>query len=263
VENLIRPTLLQRKAEQKAQELADKAFTLAKSNKSFDQIAADLKISVQETPLFQQGAAIPLIGNSQEFSSKVFGLKEKEVGSPVRVPNGFALAQLVEIKAPYVPVLDEVRAKVEDSLKAAKAADLAKVKAQEFATKAKPGGGIDQLAKSYSVEVKTSEEFTRNGNLQDLGSSSPFDGFAFSSEVGSISQPIQVGQRQVVAQLKEKHPVNPEEFAKAKDGLRQSLLAPKKDKLFQSYLDSVRETMTKAGSIKIDEAEFATLTRRM
>ena len=103
VENLIRPTLLQRKAEQKAQELADKAFTLAKSNKSFDQIAAELKISVQETPLFQQGAAIPLIGNSPEFSSKVFGLKEKEVGSPIRIPNGFALAQLVEIKAPYVP----------------------------------------------------------------------------------------------------------------------------------------------------------------
>ncbi|HEX2521364.1 MAG TPA: peptidyl-prolyl cis-trans isomerase, partial [Terriglobia bacterium] len=263
VENLIRPTLLQRKAEQKAQELADRAFTLAKSNKSFDQIAAELKISVQETPLFQQGGAIPLIGNSQEFSSKVFGLKEKEVGSPVRVPNGFALAQLVEIKAPYVPPLEEVRERVEDSLKAAKAAELTKVKAQEFAAKAKTVGGIDQLAKSYSVEVKTSEEFTRNGNLQDLGSSSPFDGFAFSSEVGSISQPIQVGQRQVVAQLKEKHPVNLEEFAKAKDGLRQSLLAPKKDRMFQSYLDSVRETMTKAGSIKIDEAEFATLTRRM
>ena len=137
VENLIRPTLLQRKAEQKAQELADKAFTLAKSNKSFEQIAAELKISVQETPLFQQGGAIPLIGNSPEFSSKVFGLKEKEVGSPIRIPNGFALAQLVEIKAPYVPGLEEVRAKVEDALKASKAAELAKVKAQEFAEKAK------------------------------------------------------------------------------------------------------------------------------
>ena len=263
VENLIRPTLLQRKAEQKAQELADKAFTLTKSNKSFDQIATELKISVQETPLLQQGGAIPLIGNSPEFSSKVFGLKEKEVGSPVRIPNGFALAQLAEVKAPYVPAIDEVRPKVEEALKASKAAELAKVKAQEFAEKAKAAGGLDKLATSYSVEVKTSEEFTRNGNLQDLGSSSPFDSFAFSSEVGTISQPIQVGQRQVVAQLKEKHPVNPDEFAKAKDGLRQSLLTPKKDKKFQTYLDSVRETMTKAGSIKIDEAEFATLTRRM
>ena len=263
VENLIRPTLLQRKAEQKAQELADKAFTLTKNKKSLDQIAAELKISVQETSLFQQGGSIPLIGNSPEFSSKVFGLKEKEVGSPTRVPNGFALPQLVEIKAPYVPGLDEVRAKVEDALKASKAAELAKTKAQEFAEKARMAGELEKLAKNYSVEVKTSEEFTRNGNLQDLGSSSPFDSFAFTSAVGSISQPIQVGQRQVVAQLKEKKAVNPEEFAKAKGNLRQSLLTPKKDKMFQTYLDSVRETMTKAGSIKIDEAEFATLTRRM
>jgi peptidyl-prolyl cis-trans isomerase D len=263
VENLIRPTLLQRKAEQKAQELADKAFTLTKNKKSFEQVAAELKISVQETPLFQQGGSIPLIGNSPDFSSKVFGLKEKEVGSPTRVPNGFALPQLVEIKAPYVPGLDEVRAKVEDALKASKAAEFAKAKAQEFAEKAKTAGGLEKLATNYSVEVKTSEEFTRNGNLQDLGSSSPFDSFAFASEVGSISQPIQVGQRHVVAQLKEKKGVNPEEFAKAKDSLRQSLLTPKKDKMFQTYLESVRETMTKAGSIKIDEAEFATLTRRM
>ena len=263
VENLIRPTLLQRKAEQRAQELADKAFTLAKSNKSFEQIASELKIGIQETPLFQQGGSIPLIGNSPEFSSKVFGLKEKEVGSPTRIPNGFALPQIVEIKAPYVPGLDEVRAKVEDALKASKAAELAKAMAQEFSDKAKTAGGLEQPAKSYSVEVKTSEEFTRNGSLQDLGSSSPFDAFAFSSEVGSISQPIQVGQRHVVAQLKEKKAVNPEEFSKTKDNLRQSLLTPKKDKMFQTYLDSVRETMTKAGSIKIDEAEFATLSRRM
>jgi peptidyl-prolyl cis-trans isomerase D len=263
VENLIRPTLLQRKAEQKAQELADKAFTLGKNNKSFEQIASELKIGIQETPLFQQGGLIPLIGNSPEFSSKVFGLKEKEVGSPTRIPNGFALPQLVEIKVPYVPGLDEVRAKVEDALKASKGAELAKAKAQEFSDKAKTAGGLENIAKSYSVEVKASEEFTRNGSLQDLGSSSPFDAFAFSSQVGSISQPIQVGQRHVVTQLKEKKAVNPEEFAKAKDNLRQSLLTPKKDKMFQAYLDSVRETMTKAGSIKIDEAEFATLSRRM
>jgi len=263
VESLIRPSLLQRKAEQKAQELADKAFTLARNKKSFEQIALELKIGIRETPLFQQGGSIPVIGNSQEFSSKVFGLKVNDVGAPTRVPNGFALPQLLEIKAPYVPGLEEVRAKVEDALKASKAAELAKAKAQEFANRAKVAGGLEKLAKSYSVEVKTTEEFTRNGTLQDLGSSSPFDAFAFSSEVGNVSQPIEVGQRHVVAQLKEKKSVNPEEYAQTKDSLRQSLLTPKKDRMFQAYLDSVRETMTKAGSIKIDEAEFATLTRRM
>ncbi|MBM3802756.1 MAG: hypothetical protein FJW26_10680 [Acidimicrobiia bacterium] len=263
VENLIRPTLLQRKAEQKAQDLADKSFSLFKNKKSLEQIASELKLIIQETPLFQQGGSIPPIGNSPEFASKVFALKEKEVGSPIRIPNGFALPQLMEVKPPYVPGLEEVRAKVEETLKASKAADLARSKAQEFAEKAKAAGGLEKVAKNYSVEVKTSEEFTRNGTLQDLGSSSPFDVFAFSSNVGAISPPIQVGQRHVVAQVKERKAVDPEEFAKAKESLRQSLLAPKKENSFQAYLNSVRETMSKAGSIKIDEAQFATLSQRM
>lgn len=263
VENLIRPTLLQRKAEQIAQDIADKAFTLSRNNKTFDQIAAELKLTVQETPLFAQGSPIPLIGNHQEFSTKVFSLKDKEVGSPVRIPNGFAVPQLIEVKAPYVPGLAEIRAKVEEAVRASRASDLAKNKAQELADKVKAGGKFEALAIPYPVEVKTSEEFTRNGNLQDLGSSSPFDAFAFSSQVGAVSPPIQVGQRHVVAQLKEKKSVDPAEFAKAKDSLRQSLLTPKKERIFQAYVDSVRERMTKSGKIKIDEAEFASLSRRM
>jgi hypothetical protein len=78
-----------------------------------------------------------------------------------------------------------------------------------------------------------------------------------------VSQPIQVGQKYVVAQLNERSQINPEEFAKAKDDLRRSLLTPKKDRVFQSYIDSVRDKMAKAGKIKIDEAEFANISRRI
>jgi peptidyl-prolyl cis-trans isomerase D len=262
VEGLIRPTLLQRKADQMAQELADKAFTLTRNNKTLDQAAAELKLASEETPLFSPGAPIPGIGNSQEFSSKVFALKPQEIGSPVRVPNGFAVPQLTEVKAPYIPPLAEVRPKIEDALKSSKALELAKAKAQEFVEKAK-SAKFEALAKSSALEVKSSQEFARNGNLPDLGSSSPFDEFAFSSAPGSISQPIQVGQKYVVAQLKEKKPVNPDEFAKAKEGLRESLLNPKKERIFEAYVGAVRERMTRSGKIKIDEAEFTSISRRL
>jgi peptidyl-prolyl cis-trans isomerase D len=262
VENLIRPTLVQRRAEQLAQDLADKAFSMTKNNRTFEQIAAELKLAVQETPLFQQGASIPGIGNSQEFSSKIFGLKEKEIGSPTRIPNGFAIPQVAEIKAPYIPELAEVRAKVEDALRAEKAADLVKLKAQEFADKAK-SGKFETLAKAYAVEVKASEEFTRNGNLAGLGSSSPLDSFAFSAELGAVSPPIEVGQKVVVAQLKERKSIDANELASARESLRQSLLAPKRDRVFQSFVESVKERMNKAGKIRINEAEFAAISRRL
>jgi len=260
-ENLIRPTLVQKKAEQMAQDLADKAFNAAKS-KSLEQTASELKLPIEETPFFQQGASVPGIGTSADFSTRVFGLKTNEVGAPVHIPNGFAIPQLKEIKAAYVPELPEVRSKVQEAFRTSKAEEIARSKAQEFSDKAKTGK-FDALAKSYSVETKTTEEFARNGNLKDLGSTSPFESFAFSAEPQAVSQPIQIGQKFIVAQAQDRKVSAVDDFSKAREGLRQSLLAPKKDRIFQSYLDGVKDKMTKAGKVKVNEAEFAALSRRL
>ena len=263
VSALIRPTLQQRKAEQLAQELADKAFNLTKNNMTLDQTAAELKLKTGETPLFLQGAVVPVIGNSQEFSSKVFSLKPNEISSPVRIPSGFAICQLNGTKQPYVPGLEEVRGKVENALKTAKAADMAKTRAQEFANKSKGLGSFESLAKDYQVSEKVSDEFARNGNIKGLGSSSPFDSFAFSANPGDVNQPVQIGQNFAVIKLVERKPLDMSEFVKTKENLRLNLVAPKKDKVFEAYTAAVKEKMTKTGKIKIDEAQFAAISRRM
>lgn len=263
VSSLIRPTLQQRKADQAALELADKAYNLVKIKKTLHELTIELKLKTEETPFFVQGAAIPVIGNSQEFSSKVFSLKPDEISSPVRIPSGFALCQLTEVKQPYIPELSEVRSKVEEAAKNAKALEITKAKAQEFANKAKESGNFESLAKEYSVSIKTSDDFARNGTVKDLGSSSPFDSFAFSANPGEVNQPLQLGQKYVVMKLKERKPVDLNEFAKSKESLRQSLLGSKKDKVFQAYIESVKERMTKAGKIKIDEVQFAAISRRI
>jgi peptidyl-prolyl cis-trans isomerase D len=259
----IRPTLLQKKADQAAQELADKAYSRIRNNQTFEQVSKDLNLPIKGTEFFSQGATISGIGNSQELSSKVFEMKLKETGSPVRVPNGFVIPRLLEKKAPYLPELTEVRSKVEQDFKASKAVEIAKSKAQEFANKIKGGGNFESLAKKYGISPKTSEDFTRNSNIPDLGSSAPLDSFAFSANPGDGSAPIQIGQKQVVVQLKEKIPIKSEDFVKSKDTLRDSLLAQKRDQVFQAYLDEVKGKMMKAGKIKVNETLFADISRRM
>ncbi|MFN8009536.1 MAG: peptidyl-prolyl cis-trans isomerase [Terriglobia bacterium] len=263
VASLIRPTLQQRKAEQAAQEIADKAYSLTRNNKSLDQVAVELKLKTEETPFFVQGATVPVIGNSQDFSSKVFALKPNEVGSPVRIPSGFAICQLSGTKAPSIPPIEEVHGKIESALKTEKAAEIAKTKAQEFSNKAKGSGGFEALAKEFAVTPKVSDEFARGGNVKELGSISPFEGFAFSANPGEINQPVQLGQKYVVIKLLEKKPVDMNEFPKMKEQLRQTLIGPKKDKIFQAYTESVNEKMRQSGKIKIDEAQFAAITRRI
>ncbi len=259
---LIKPSLQQRKAEQAAQEVADKAFSRLKNNQSFEQSAKELGLSIQETPLFSQGASIPGIGNSPELSSKVFGLKTKELGSPVRVPSGVVVPQVVEVQAPRLPAMAEVRAKLEQDYRTLKAADVAKATAQEFASQLKSGANLEKLAKTNGVSVKTSEDFTRNGTIADLGASAPIESFAFSAKVGEISQPVQIGQKYIVLQLNAKTPINPQDFAKAKEGLRGSLLGQRKEQVFQAYLDGIRNGMQKAGKIRVNDALLAEISRR-
>jgi parvulin-like peptidyl-prolyl isomerase len=156
----------------------------------------------------------------------------------------------------------EVRTKLEQDYKAFKAADVAKARAQEFAGQAKAGADFDKVAKTYGVSVKTSEDFSRNGNIAGLGPSAPIETFAFSANAGDVSQPVQIGQKYVVLRLESKTPINPQEFAKAVEGLRESLLNQRKEQLFQAYLDGIRDRMQKDGKIKINDTLLAEISRK-
>jgi peptidyl-prolyl cis-trans isomerase D len=263
VVNVIRPSLLQRKADQAAQDLGDKAYARIRNNQALDQVAVELKLAIENSGFFTASGAIPAIGNSPDFSAKAFSLKPKEIASPVRVPIGYAIMQLEDIRPPHIPDFAEVRANVEKDYRSVKAVDLAKNKAQEFASRVQAGGNLEVLAKEFKLTMKTSDSFSRKGNIPDLGSSEPIDSFAFSAPPGVVSQPIQIGQKLVVVQLKEKTPINPEEFAKAKEGLRESLLSQKRGEVYAAYLEQVKNNMLKAGKIKVNETLFTDVSRRL
>ncbi len=263
VANLIRPTLQQRKADQMAQDLADKAFSRTRTNASFEGIARELKIEVIDTPLFAQGSDVPVIGNTPDFSNKLFALKANEIGSPVRIPGGYVIPKLSGTKAPYVPELNEVRAKVEQDYKAKKSVEVARNKAQELVAKVKSGAAFEAAVKAMGGAVKTSDPITRNGNIQDLGATSAIDSFAFSANGGEVSPVFAMGQKQAVFQMKEKFPIKPEDFAKEKENLRETLAGQRKDQVFQAYLDEVKNRMIKAGKLKVNQKAFDDISRRL
>ncbi|HVN80862.1 MAG TPA: peptidyl-prolyl cis-trans isomerase [Terriglobia bacterium] len=263
VVNIIRNSLLQRKAEQAAQDLSDRVYARIKNNQTLDQVSVEFKLPIQDTGFFSAGSPVPALGSSQDFSNRVFSLKPKEIAAPVRIPSGFGIPQLEEVKAPRIPDFAEVRARVEEDYRSTKAVDLARSKAQEVASRAKAGTSLEALAKELKLTMKTSDAFPRKGNIPDLGSSEPIDGFAFSAQPGDISQPIPMGQKHLVVRLKEKTPVNPEEYAKARDGVREMLLSQRRDQVYSAYLEQVKNDMLTSGRIKVNETLFADLSRRL
>ena len=256
VESLIKASITSEKAEVAARDLADKAYRQTRNERSFDEIAKELNLVTETSPLFSPGAAIPGIGNAPDLSTRVFSMTEGGISAPQRVPNGFVLARLVQVKPSEVPELEEVRRRVEQDLTAEKSDALAQSKAEELVEKVQSGRKLSSVARRARLEVKLSDPFSRNGTIPDLGASTPLDEFAFSAKEGEVSEPIQVGRRLVVAVLTERQDVDPEKFAAEKEGIRNRLLTQKRQNVFDAFLQGARTRMQEKGDILVNQSSL-------
>ncbi len=256
VEGLIRSSITSEKAEEAARDLADKAFRQTRNERSFEEIATELDLVSETSPLFSPGAAIPGIGNAPDLSTKVFSMSEASISAPQRVPNGFVLARLVQVKPSGVPELEEVRRRVEQDLITKKSNVMAQSKAEDLVKNVKAGRKLSSAARRARIEVKLSDPFSRNGSIPDLGASTPLDDFAFSAKEGEVSEPIQVGRRLVVAVLTERQDIDPEKFAAEKEEIRNRLVTRKRQTVFDAFLEGARTRMQDQGDILVNQARL-------
>ena len=256
VEGLIRSSITSEKAEEAARDLADKAFRQTRNERSFEEIAKELDLVSETSPLFSPGAAIPGIGNAPDLSTKVFSMSEASISAPQRVPNGFVLARLVQVKPSGVPELEEVRRRVEQDLITKKSNVMAQSKAEDLVKNVKAGRKLSSAARRARIEVKLSDPFSRNGSIPDLGASTPLDDFAFSAKEGEVSEPIQVGRRLVVAVLTERQDIDPEKFAAEKEEIRNRLVTRKRQTVFDAFLEGARTRMQDQGDILVNQARL-------
>ena len=263
VESLIKSSITSERAEAAARDLADKAYRQTRDERSFDEIAEELNLVTETSPFFSPGAPIPGIGNAPDLSTRVFSMSEGAVSAPQRVPNGFVLARLVEVKPSEVPELEEVRRRVEQDLNAKKSDALAQSKAEDLIEKVKAGRKLSSAARRARIEVKLSDPFSRNGSIPDLGASTPLDEFAFSAKEGEVSEPIQVGRRLVVAVLTERQDIDPEKFAAEKEEIRDRLLTSKRQTVFDAFLEGARTRMQEQKKILVNQSRLDEISAQL
>ncbi len=256
VEGLIRSSITSEKAEAAARDLADKAYRQTRNERSFEEISKELDLVSETSPLFSPGAAIPGIGNAPDLSTRVFSMSEGAISAPQRVPNGFVLARLVQVKPSGVPELEEVRGRVDQDVLTQKTNAVAQSKAEDLVKNVKAGRKLSSAARRARIEVKLSDPFSRNGSIPDLGASTPLDEFAFSAKEGEVSEPIQVGRRLVVAVLTERQDIDPEKFAVEKEEIRNRLVTRKRQTVFDAFLEGARTRMQDRGDILVNQARL-------
>ncbi|MEW6127005.1 MAG: SurA N-terminal domain-containing protein [Acidobacteriota bacterium] len=252
-----------RKGYSKGVEIADEALAKYKETKNASAVADEINkkygagvATVKETPLFVKGESIADLGAYSDVDTALFDMKNPgDISERLNVNNGFAVAEFIEKRDAHDPAFEEVKAKVEDKYRQAKARELALTDARKIAQAATPDA---MKAAGDAVKATTDERagMTANdsiGAVVNEGQREP----VYKLKAGEVvKDPIKIddGDRYVVvAAVSRKDPDMGEAFQKERRGIEDKLLQSKRSDMFQAYLDGLKKQLTDAGKIVIYE----------
>jgi peptidyl-prolyl cis-trans isomerase D len=243
VRQQITDQLAYERAQAQAADLAQKLEKQIAKPADLDRVAKAQGLTVQESGFFARDEPILGLGPSPEAAARAFEMKPGDVAGPVRTSRGFAFETLVSKQDPYVPKLDEVKARVKDEVIKQKARDLSRQKAADIAAKLKTAPDFEKAAKAAGVEAKTTELIARDAPIPDLGAAAAVEEAAFKLPVGAVSDPIPTDNGTAVVKVLEKKEVTPQELASATDKFRDELLADRRNRFFSTYMVKAKQKM--------------------
>ena len=253
VKEAIRPIIETRKAEQKANDLAQQVAVELVNNKNLEAVAAKFGAEVKETPLMEQNEPIAELGNAADFTRRMFTMGKGEIGTAIQVERGYVVPQLTDIVASHPASFDEARAKVLADVKSDKAKQLAADKAKQIDDVLK-SGNLAAAAKAVGGEIKTSDMLGHGASITDFGSIAEVDTDMFSLPLGKPGKPVTIAGKTLAFAVKERKEVDPAEMKKSVDQMRSELLPARREQYFSAYIQEVRKRMEAAKQIKINES---------
>jgi peptidyl-prolyl cis-trans isomerase D len=229
-------------AQSAAQKLADQVASELKKPADFETVARTRGLQTGESALFAQDEPIPGIGMAPAVGQQAFQMKEGDISEPIRTPQGFAFVTVTGRQDPYLPKLDEVKAKVRDDVLKQKAIDTARQRAAALNAEMK-AGDFEKAAKAAGLEVKTTEMIARGAPIGEAGVSPALEAAAFALSAGAVSDPVVTETGAAIVKVLERQDVAADQLAKDKETLRTELLNDRKQKFFASYMTKARQRM--------------------
>jgi peptidyl-prolyl cis-trans isomerase D len=243
----VRPQIQQQLATQAAdQQITDKARELGdkiKTASDLDRVAKEQGLTVQESGFFTREDPVPGLGAAPPVAQAAFRLKDSEASEPVNSPRGPVLITVSQKKDPYVPKLDEVKAKVREDVIRNRAAEMSRQRAVEIAAGLKNARDFAAAAKAQGLDAKDTELITRGSTLPDVGIAPEVDAVAFTLPVGGVSDPIRTNDATVIVRVASREDVTPDKLKAEKEAFRAQLLNERRNRFFTSYMTKAKEKM--------------------
>lgn len=257
VRDEIRNILAQEKAGDLMEEAIVSASEFLQNMESLDALAQRYEsVELQETPFFGKADPLPQLGNSSEAKSLAFELEIGKVSPPVRLGGGYGFFEIAGENPPRIPELEEIKEKVRNALVQDKAMELARSEAEELLNKLRAGQDAERVAKDAELELKSSENFLRSGQIPEAGRAAAIQEAAFSIEPNGFSDLLPTANGYVMLRILERTGYSDEQFASNKGDFTDQLLNEKKQRGWSAYL----QELTRRYSVRIDRQMMRELT---
>jgi peptidyl-prolyl cis-trans isomerase D len=169
------------------------------------------RVSSNDTQWFQKGENIPGLGSNQPLMSWAFAAKQGDTTDPpIGTSRGPAIAYLEAIRPAGITVLAEIRQRVENDAKMAKALDTAR---QKLASAMVGAPTVDAVASKLGL-VAQDTAVTRQGGVRSIpGDTAALVEAAMAGKVGVVSGPVAAGENVVVFQVTQQKKLTAAELA--------------------------------------------------
>ena len=226
---------------------------LAKAPKNAAAIAAKYNLNHYTVQEARPSDPLQEIGVNQDFSSAVFSLQPGGVSNGIIIGNNkIAIAVLQGITPIRNAELTEAENGIRAQLTEQKAFEIMSAKAKEVDGMVKAGGDLKAIAKAVGGEVKTSDEFTRDGNIQAVGSATYFSDL-FEKPAGSLSGPHNISGQVAVARLVAKTDADMSKLATERPNLITGIKGRKAQERKDLFEDGLVNRLIDKGKVKINQ----------
>jgi peptidyl-prolyl cis-trans isomerase D len=213
----VKPQLASQVAEQMAKDQArDEASRIAQRVKqskpatadAFASLATD-KISSNSTQWFQKNDPIPGLGVNPVLSGWAFTAKQGDVGEMIGTQRGIVIPYLVGIREAGVTAFNEIKDRVTQDAKMARARDLAR----QALVNARAGApSVDAVAAKVGLPAADTT-VNRQGFIGGIqGDTAALVTAAFAAKIGELNGPVIAGDGAVVFQVTEQKKVTDAEL---------------------------------------------------
>jgi peptidyl-prolyl cis-trans isomerase D len=206
-------------------------------------------LQLTTTDFLGRDGTIPSVPDAAGLLSAAFGAAKGAAPQSTSVGEGYAVYQVVDVRAAHAPSFADWKGHVLDDYRDQKAPELLNAQLQKLDARAKQLGDLHKAAAEMNLPVKTSDLVGRDGQVQDLGSMAGQAAVIFSLPKGGISPPINEGPNGAVAQLLELDQPSADDINKNLGTTRDRLMDERRAEAFNVFAGKLMERYQNAGAI--------------